>query len=487
MKKALTGKILVIGCGGVSQCLLPMLIKHLDMPCENITIMDMVDNRHRIEDVLKSGIHYVIDKITQDNMAQKLSEYIGNGDIIIDLAWNIDCCEILTWCHENIVRYINTSIELWNPYEDAETTNPIDRTLYVRHMKIREMISNWKNNKGATAVLEHGANPGLVSHFTKDALETMAIEVVNNKPPDARTIEIEKALSLKQFNKLSQLLDVKVIHISERDTQITNKPKKVNEFVNTWSVEGFYEEGIAPAELGWGTHERTLPINAHVHNYGPCNQICIAQMGIKTKVRSCIPSGEIVGMVIRHGEAFTISDYLTVWDGYKPVYRPTVHYAYCPSDSAILSLHELEMRQFKIQDSIRILEDDIISGDDELGVLLMGHDFESWWTGSKLNINETRQLVPNQNATTLQVAASVLGALFWMIDNPNEGINVPDDLPHKEILKVAKPYLGEYISKPIDWNPLMNRQDLKLYSSFNNNIINYNVKDKWQFTTFQIS
>jgi len=51
-------------------------------------------------------------------------------------------------------------------------------------------------------------------------------------------------------------LGVKVIHVSERDTQTTTVTKRLNEFVNTWSVEGFHEEGVAPAELGWGTHEK---------------------------------------------------------------------------------------------------------------------------------------------------------------------------------------------------------------------------------------
>ena len=63
----------------------------------------------------------------------------------------------------------------------------------------------------------------------------------------------------------------------------------VDEFVNTWSVEGFYEEGIAPAELGWGTHEKTLPQNAYEHPSGPKNQICISQPGAKTCVRSWVP------------------------------------------------------------------------------------------------------------------------------------------------------------------------------------------------------
>jgi homospermidine synthase len=96
---------------------------------------------------------------------------------------------------------------------------------------------------------------------------------------------------------------------------------------------------------------------------------------------------------------------------------------------------------------------DIIHGYDELGVLLMGHDYRSWWTGTILDIEEARRLVPGQNATTLQVAASVLGAVHWMLRNPRRGVLLPDALPHEEILAVARPYLGKVVSIPIDWTP----------------------------------
>ena len=33
-------------------------------------------------------------------------------------------------------------------------------------------------------------------------------------------------------------------------------------FWNSWSVEGFIAEGLQPAELGWGTHEKWMPTNA---------------------------------------------------------------------------------------------------------------------------------------------------------------------------------------------------------------------------------
>ena len=474
------GKLLIIGCGSVSQCAIPLVLNLIDMPAKNITIMDFVDNRSRVKDALDKGVAYVIDRITQDNYQKKLATYVGSGDMIIDLAWNIQCEAMLQWCRDNNVLYVNTSVEEWDPYKDAVRTDPTKYTLYARHMNIRRLIDKWGDNNGTTAVVDHGANPGLVSHFTKKALLDIAEKILKEKSADNRTVALEKALAEKNFARLAHLAGVKVIHISERDTQITNKPKEVNEFVNTWSVEGFFEEGVAPAELGWGTHERIIPYNAFFHKEGPKNQICLSTLGMKTWVRSWVPCGEITGMVIRHGEAFSISDRLTVWEDGEAIYRPTVHYAYCPSDVAINSLHELEMRSYNLQEKQRIMGDEIISGADELGVLLMGHDFKSWWAGSLLDIDETRRLVPHQNATTLQVAISIVAAAMWMIKNPKRGFCLPDDIDHEDILKTSIPYISPFVSRPVDWTPLDSIN--KKYLEFGTHVPV--PEDTWQFTTF---
>lgn len=480
MKIPFGGRVLVLGCGSVSRCLQPLLLRHFDMDFSKLTIMDFEDLRHAIPETLAVGANYVQQQITQDNMTQVLGEQVGAGDLLIDLAWNIAATDILEWCHDNHVLYINTSVELWDPY--ADNIPPADRTLYVRHMALRKMASAW-SEPGATAVVEHGANPGLVSHWTKIALEDIAKEILRGgHAQGVRKNNLEAALSNNDYALLAMLTGTKVIHISERDTQISNLPKEVDEFVNTWSIEGFREEGIAPAEMGWGTHEKRLPRGAQKHLYGPGNQICLSQMGMNTWVRSWVPQGgEILGMVVRHGEAFTISDHLTVWEDEIPVYRPTVHYAYLPTDAAIASLHELKMRNYEIQPRLRILCDEITEGKDELGVLLLGHDLNGWWVGSQLDIHETRDLLgPGQNATTLQVAASVLGAVFWMIRNPREGLNVPDDLPHREVLEVANSYLGPCPSVQTDWTPLKNRYDpFEQYGK-----PRPGDEDTWQFDTF---
>ncbi|MCM8761671.1 MAG: homospermidine synthase, partial [Candidatus Omnitrophica bacterium] len=315
----------------------------------------------------------------------------------------------------------------------------------------------------------------------KQGLIDIAEKAIKDKTtPKSTQKALEKLLCDMDFARLAMKLGVKTIHCSERDTQIANKPKEVDEFVGTWSVEGLREEGISPAEMGWGTHEKTLPKNAHLPHYGPKNQIFLAQMGMNTWVRSWIPDQEIVGMVIRHGEAFGISARLTVWKGKKAVYRPTVHYAYMPCHETISSLHELRGRNYELQPRWRIMNDEITSGEDILGALIMGHKYNSWWTGSILSIEESRRLVPHQNATTMQVAIGVVSAVMWMIENPRKGLKLPDDLPHDYILKIAKPYLGRFVSVQSDWTPLSN------YSIFfkENKADKLDTRNIWCFQNF---
>jgi homospermidine synthase len=479
--------ILVIGLGSVSRCTLPLLFEHVDLPRSAYRVIDFNPIPEHVQWVRDQGVVFEQAQVTQENYAELLSGYVGTGDVIVDLAWNIGTIDILEWCRANGVRYVNASFEVWDPYAGFGSQSPSSRTLYARHLDRIRMLERWGDNAGPTAVLDHGANPGLVSHFVKQALDDITdawmAQPLPSDPAEAARRELAAdAQTRRDWARLAQALQVQVIHISERDTQVSRDPKRENEFVNTWSVEGFYEEGVAPAEMGWGTHERTLPPAAQVHLTGPLNQICMAHPGFRTQVRSWVPCGEIVGMVIRHGEAYSISDVLTVTEHGLPVYRPTVHYAYCPTDAAVASLHELHMRNYELQPEWRIMNDDIVDGRDELGCLLMGHPFESWWIGSLLDIHEARSLVPNQNATTLQVAAGMLGAILWLLDHPDEGVCLPDDLPHEAVLKVARPYLGPFVSQAADWTPLDNWVDP--FAGYGRP--KPAPEDVWQFTTFLV-
>ena len=212
------GRVLVLGCGSVSQCLQPLLLKHLKMDFSRLTIMDFEDNRHTVPEILGAGAKYAQKKLTRQNMAPLLAKHVGEGDLIIDLAWNINCGDITQWCHDNGVMYINTSVEEWDPYLDAENQAPNTRTLYHRHRKLRNRVASWKRN-GPTIVVEHGANPGLVSHWTKVALDDIAAAIVRGRATKVRKAALEAALHAGDYAALAMHTGTKVIHISERDTQ----------------------------------------------------------------------------------------------------------------------------------------------------------------------------------------------------------------------------------------------------------------------------
>jgi hypothetical protein len=216
------------------------------------------------------------------------------------------------------------------------------------------------------------------------------------------------------------VLGVKGIHIAERDTQRAKKPKPFGTFVNTWSVEGFISEGLQPAELGWGTHEKKLPAKGKRHKTGCGAAIYIEQPGADTRVRTWTPTeGAHFGFLVTHNESISIADYFTVREGRKVLYRPTCHYAYHPSNDAVLSWHEMLGNGGKRQkDAFVIDENEIADGRDELGVLLFGHKKNAYWFGSQLSIEEARKLAPYQNATGLQVTSAVLTGIIWAMENP---------------------------------------------------------------------
>lgn len=307
----------------------------------------------------------------------------------------------------------------------------------------------------------------MVSWFVKQALLNVAADC---------SIPYNDPETQEDWAELAQRVGIKGIHIAERDTQRALNPKPIGTFVNTWSVEGFVSEGLQPAELGWGTHEKIAPYEAKRHAFGPDCAIYLVRPGAGTKVRSWTPTARAQhGWLITHNEAISIADYFSLYENDRIIYRPTCHYAYRPADDAVLSLEEMAGSQWQRQEKIHILEEnEILDGIDELGVLLYGHKKNAYWYGSQLSIEETRRIAPYQNATGLQVSSAVLAGMVWALENPEAGIVEADELDFRRCLEVQRPYLGPIIGTYTDWTPVQNRGIL-----FAEDV---DWDDPWQFT-----
>jgi homospermidine synthase len=228
--------------------------------------------------------------------------------------------------------YLDTCNEPWaGGYSDpSQPANK--RSNYAFREQALDVKKKIKAN-GPTALITHGANPGIVSHFVKQAVLNIARDT---KTPHTRP------KNRQEWAELMEKLGIKSIHISEKDTQAAQVIKHDQEFVNTWSIEGLVEEGKQPAELGWGTHEKSWPAEARRHPDGCQAAIYLDRPGALTKVRTWAPkAGPFHGWLITHTEAISIADYFTKKQGDKVLYRPTVHFAYHPSADAVMSMHEV--------------------------------------------------------------------------------------------------------------------------------------------------
>jgi homospermidine synthase len=209
-------KVLMIGYGSVARCTLPLLLKHIKIPYQNLTIIDFEDKAKALKPWTEKGIKYFQERITRQNLNEVLLKHLEKGGLLVDLAWNIDCCAILKWCHDNEVLYVNTSVEEWDPKKAIFKESPYEKSLYFLQMKLRNLIKDWKDGS-ITAVIDHGANPGLISHFTKQGLVDIAEKLIADKK--AKDPEkLSQLIKDGNFAELAMNLEIKSIHCSERDT-----------------------------------------------------------------------------------------------------------------------------------------------------------------------------------------------------------------------------------------------------------------------------
>jgi homospermidine synthase len=463
---AFPGRLVIVGFGSIGQGVLPLLLRHLEIAADRITIITAEQRGHDV--AAEYGIRFIETALTRSNYRPLLEPQLGKDDFLLNVSVDVSSVALIELCQERGALYLDTCIEPWPGGYTDPSLPPSARSNYS--LRESALALRVRYPRGPTAVLTHGANPGLVSHFVKQALIDLARNGGLQDAVPATRIE---------WAHLAETLGVKAIHIAERDTQVSTTPKEPGEFVNTWSIDGFVSEGSQPAELGWGTHERHFPLDGRRHDFGSGAAIYLLRPGAVTRVRSWTPlEGPYHGFLITHGESISIADYLTVRGDGTVRHRPTCHYAYHPCDDAVMSLHEFAGKNFQLQSRKRLMMEEIAEGTDELGVLLMGQANGVYWYGSRLSIGEARRVAPHNNATSLQVTAAVLGGMIWAIERPQQGIVEPEEMDFERILEIARPYLGDLVGVYGDWTPLDDRE--RLFPE------DLDRDDPWQFKNIRV-
>ena len=253
------GPIVMIGFGSIGRGLLPLIERHLDFDRNRFVVIDPDDSHRKLLD--ERSIRFIHQPVTAENYIELLTPLLTSGDgqgLCISLAVEVSSPALMALSRKLGIHYIDTVVEPWPGFYFNPGLKPEQRSNYA----LREMVleARRRDPAGITSISCCGANPGFVSWLVKEALLTVAADLgISDSEPRDRL----------GWAQLMHKVGVKGIHIAERDTfQRRNTPKPLNVFVNTWSIEGFLSEGMQPAELGWGTHERWMPPNAGVHQAG---------------------------------------------------------------------------------------------------------------------------------------------------------------------------------------------------------------------------
>ena len=281
-----------------------------------------------------------------------------------------------------------------------------------------------------TAVVGHGANPGLASHWAKAASEMLGRELGEwEGVPAGRA----------GWGRLSAACGVQMVQIAERDWTSFAEPPGVA--CNTWSVRGLEREAAMAGELGWGLHEGEAPPGAELESWEGGVSALLATPGRASWVRTWTPmGGPALGLAVTHLEALGLRALLASGSS-----APTCLFAYQPCAAAAKWLALQEAGGTRPPGLGWIPPGEDCEGVDELGALLMGARFGSLWLGSDLSSKQAREASPGASATQLQVAAGVCAAVGWALGNPAMGLLEPEDLPHDEVLARA----GRWIGPPV--------------------------------------
>lgn len=401
-------------------------------------------------------------EVTIDNFRDIFEKYLNSGDLLIDFADTVGTKDICDWCAEKNIMYINTGEADW----------PENWYSIFNENKIKNEIKEKHRNNNSTnkypIVLQHGNNPGLVSHFVKVGIEY----IVNTQYKKDK--HLKELIKNNKFNEVARMLGVKMIHVNDIDLQEVNDNYKDNTLYSTWCIDSFFFEMLSEATLNIGTHEK-IDFKDECKSVDFTNGFLeFKKLAVDKKCRTYYPNGTFEGFLVPHEETITIAKSLEVKEEGKTIYRPSVMFLYFPCNFAREYFSKAKVNRYPNPDPTKpldcenkngktivrgylyperaeiIYKEKIASGTEYVGVLLIGENFEPVWVGNRI---ETSFLYKNkknsywQTPTITPVAMSALAAVCWMIKNQDKGgIYFPDDInDYKYILKIAEKYISKTI------------------------------------------
>ena len=461
------GNIVQFGFGAVGKSFYEKIRKEIKFNEYKYYIITA--NPNEFDAFIKMGglvSNFYVNEVTKDNFQEIFSKYLNEGDLLIDFADTVGTKDICAWAAQNNIMYINTGEADWPEHWYS---------IFEENLKKRDLKNNYNNNDGYNKhpiILQHGNNPGLVSHFVKLAIEY----IVKKQFP--LNLKLHKLMRENKYNEIAKFLGIRMIHVNDIDTQVITEPYVNNKLYSTWCIDSFFYEMLSEATANIGTHEK-------IDYEENCNLVdkyhgFLEFKGLATNTKCCTyyPNGKFTGFLVPHEETITIATNLEVKNNNEIIYRPSVMFLYSPCSLAQQYFNESKVNDYNNPDVNKLLDgisqegdtivrgykypqkyeiaykEKIKEGTEYVGVLLLGEKFNPVWVGNRI---EPKFLYKGkdsywQTPTITPVAMSALAAVCWMIKNKDKkGIYFPDDInDFHYIVKLAEKYISKTIYKTFD-------------------------------------
>lgn len=468
------GKIVQFGFGAVGKSFYEKISKEIKFDENNYIVITR--NQEEFGPYINLGglvSNFKVHEVTKENYQNIFESYLNSGDLLIDFADSVGTKDICNWCAEKNIMYINTGETDWpDNWYSILNENKLKNEIKEKHQKNKE-------TNQYPIVLQHGNNPGLVSHFVKAGIEY----IINTQYKKSK--QLKELIKNNKWNVVAQQLGIKMIHVNDIDLQEINDNDQDDTLYSTWCIDSFFFEMLSESTLNIGSHE-------NIDFQEKCKLIDKENGFIELKTlakenlcRTQYPNGSFEGFLVPHEETITISKSLEVKQNGELIYKPSVMFLYSPCDSAKKYLKQSKVNDYPNPDPMKPLDceeengttiirghiypkkaeivykEKISYGTEYVGVLIMGDNFKPVWIGNRIEqkfLYKDKKTSYWQTPTITPVAMSALAAVCWMIKNKDKGgIYFPDDImDYKYILKIAEKYISKTIYKTFDKETLQN-------------------------------
>ena len=106
------GRLVMVGFGSIGQGVLPLILRHIGIKPEQITIITD-DMRGGEDEAQRYGVEFVEKRLTESNVRSVLDNRLGQGDFLLNLSVEVASTALIELCQKKGVLYLDTCIEPW--------------------------------------------------------------------------------------------------------------------------------------------------------------------------------------------------------------------------------------------------------------------------------------------------------------------------------------------------------------------------------------